>query len=255
MLKTVKSKVMAGTAALVLVTGASVAFGASDAGANLKTWYNSQFNQAGQTIANSVATDLNGKVDGLATEYVGLKTSATTSINDTKDAETTAKSTAITAEAQEYIDSINAQKLVISNNLAGQFAALESYAEGLINQAGTAALTAAKSDLKTHTESKGTTALANLNTDLNTATETAKTNLTAAISTAKAELQAQLATETTTTTADIIAKIDAKIIELRAQITAEKDRLVGIQKGLVTAKAAELESSAKSQLQGIVNGI
>ena len=43
MLKTLKGKVIAGVAAVLIVAGGTAAFGASNAGAKLKAWYDGQF--------------------------------------------------------------------------------------------------------------------------------------------------------------------------------------------------------------------
>ena len=255
MLKTVKGKVIAGTVAVTLFAGAGAAFGASNAGANLKAWYDGQFSNASGQIEEAVASNVEGRINGLVTEYNGLKTGATNSINDTKTEESTTKSKNISDEAQAHIDNINAEKAHIDTYLAGQFDSLRGFANGLINHAGTAALNYANNDLTAHTGTKGTAALGALETDLNTTTTQAKDDLHTAIDNAKNSLQAQLDAEETATTAEIIALIDAKINYLRTEITAKRDALVVVQQGLIKTKAGELEAAAKKSLQDIVDGI
>jgi len=256
MLKTVKGKVIAGTVAVTLLVGTGAAFGSSlDAGQKLKAWYDGQFGNASGQIEDAVASNVEGRINGLVTEYNGLKTGATTSINDTKTAESTAKSTSISNEAQAHIDKINAEKAHIDTYLAGQFNSLRGFANGLINQAGTTAVNYANTDLTNHTGAKGTAALGALESDLNATTTQAKEDLQTAIDNAKNSLQGQLDTETTETTEEIIALIDAKIIELRTTITAKRDALVVAQQDLIKAKALALETEAKKSLSDIVDGI
>lgn len=255
MLKTVKGKVIAGTVAVTLFAGAGAAFGASNAGTNLKDWFQDQFGLASDEITEDVASAVKGKVGGLVTEYNGLKTGATNSINSTKVTETTNKASNISAEAQAHIDAIEAEKAHIDGYLAGEFDALRGFANGLINQAGTKAVNYANTDLANHTGAKGTAALTALETDLGTATTEAKEDLQTAIDNAKNSLRGQLDAETAQTTAEIIALIDTKIIELRTTITAKRDALVVVQQDLIKAKALALETAAKASLQGIVDGI
>ncbi|MDF2067309.1 hypothetical protein [Bacillus sp. Cr_A10] len=253
MIKTVKGKVVAGTVAVTLFAGAGVAFGASDAGTKLKAWYDGQFNSASSQIEANVASNVNGRINGLVTEYNGLKKGATDSINQTKNSESADKKQKISKEAQDHIDAIKEEQEHIESYLSGQFDQLRGFANGLINQAGTSAINYANNDLTVHTGAKGTEAIGTLTTDLEGAKATAVNDLNDAINAAKTDLQNKLSAETTQTTDEIIALIDAKIIELRGIITAKRDALVVVQQGLITAKAVELEGLAKSELQGIVD--
>jgi len=256
MLKTVKGKVIAGTVAVTLLAGTGAAFGSSlDAGQKLKAWYDGQFGKSTGEMVSDVEADVTGRINGLATEYEGLKTAATTSINQTKATESTAKSSSIDAEAQAHINSINAKEAQISGYMATQFDILLGTANILINQAGITATNYANTDLANHTGATGNAARDLLTTELTAATTTAAEELSAEILAAKTALQTQLDNEKSATTAEIKAAIDAKINSLRTSITKKKDDLVVAQQALITAKAVELETAAKASLQGIVDGI
>jgi len=255
MLKTIKGKVIAGTVTFALVAGAGAAFANVDAGTKLKIWYDGQFNAASGNIQSDVATNVESRINGLATEYNGLKTAAGTSIGtDGTNAYDTASGNIDTA-TQEHIDSIEAKQAHIETYMNGQFTSLKTFADGLINEAGSAAVGYANSDLTTFTGNKGVAARASLTTELGTDTSEAVAELQQAISDAKGELQTQLDTKEAATTADIIAAIDAKIEELRTLITQKRDDLVAAQKLLIDAKALELETAAKEALQDVVDGI
>lgn len=255
MLKTVKGKVIAGTVAVTLLAGAGAAFGASNAGGKLQDWYNTQFGQANQNIITDVARDAAGKAEGWATDYQGIKTAASNSINDTENEEYTEKSSSIDTAAQEHIDAINNQKDTISNYMETQFNAISSTLKTEINTAGAIALIAANRDITEHTGTKGSAARSSLETELGTVTTEAKADIQDAIDAAKADLTTQLTSETTATTTEIIGMIDAKIEYLKTTITNKKNQLVAAQQALITDKAATLETEAKASLQGIVDGI
>jgi len=255
MIKTVKGKVIAGTLAFGLVAGSGVAFGATDAGSKLQTWYNTQFGATTQAGIGEVATYAGSKAVGLAIEYEGLKTAASTSINTTRETATTVGTTKINEQSAEHIAAINQQKAAIAGHMATQFEELSSYANGLISQAGIAAVDYATGDLTAHTGAKGGAALTALTTDLGNAKNTAVSQLESAIATAKSELQAQLATEKASTVAEIKALIDEKIKALRIEITQIKNNLVKAQQDLITAKAIELQTAAEKEMQDLVDGI
>ena len=255
MLKTVKGKVIAGTVSVVLLSGAGAAFASSNAGVNFKAWYDGQFNAASAGIQADVTSNVTSRINGLASEYNGLKTVAATSIATDGTNATTTASGNIDSATREHIDAIEAEQEHIEGYMAGQFTSLKTFADGLITQAGNAAVGYANNDLTSYTGTKGTAALASLTTQLDTDTDDAVAELQQAISDAQSELQTQLNTLEASTTADIIAAIDAKIVELRGTITAKRDALVAAQKVLIDAKALELENTAKADLQAVVNGI
>lgn len=255
MLKTIKGKVIAGTVSVVLLSSAGAAFANSNAGANLKNWYDGQFGVATSNIVGDVENNVSGRINGLATEYEGLKTAAGTSISTDGANATTLASGNIDTATQEHIDSINAKQTQIEGYMNGQFAALKFAANGLINQAGNAALRYANNDLTNFTGDKGVAARATLTTGLEADTTAAVAELEQAIEDAKSELQTQLNTKEAATTEAIIDLIDAKIDSLRTTITQKRDDLVAAQKLLIDAKALELETAAKAELQTVVDGI
>lgn len=255
MLKTIKGKVIAGTVSVTLLAGAGAAFASSNAGANLKDWYDSQFNLASQSVSDQSLAYVNGKVDGLVTEYNGLKSDATTSINGTRDSSTTRANNVIASEKQAHIDAINSEKTAISGYMDNQFDGLSTYANGLINRVGEEATTYANQNLGAHTSTVGGEAVSQVTADLNTASANAVTELQTAISNAKSDLNTQLRTETNATVDEIKGLIDAKIVELRGTITQIKDDLVLAQQNLINEEALKQLNDAKADLESVVDGI
>lgn len=255
MLKTIKGKVIAGTVSVTLLAGAGAAFASSNAGQNLQNWYNSQYSSATTDVSNQSYTYASGKVSGLLGEYNGLKSAATTSINETRDSSTTRVNNVIESEKQAHIAAINSQKAQISEYMATQFDGLSTYASGLIEQAGADAVTYADQNLGTHTTTVGGEAVSKLSTDVGAASDAAVTALETAISNAQSELEGQLASETTATVEEIKGMIDAKIIDLREEITAIKDGLVVTQQGLINEEARAQLKAAKEALQTVVDNM
>ena len=255
MLKTIKGKVIAGTVSLALLSSAGVAFANSDAGANLKTWYDVQFGVAKSDIRTDVGSYVGENVQGWATEYVGLRAAAGTSIDNDRIAANELASNNIDTRTQEHINSINATQTEIEGYITRQFRTLYTEANGVINQAGDLALSYANDDLTDFTGDEGDAARDSLTETLGAKQTQAVEELRQAISDAQTELQAQLDSKEARTTQVIKDAIDAKIVELRGTITAKRDELVAAQKLLIDDKALELENAAKDALQDVVDGI
>lgn len=255
MVKSFKGKVVTGVVAVGLLSGVSMAFANTDAGTKLQQWYNGQFGQSASTIQSGATSYAEGLVQPAIREYNGYKTEATNSINATRDTEISGATSEINSAKDGHITALNNKKAVIQSGMEGQFDAISTFANGLIDQAGTEIFNYAQGDLNRHVSGKGSQALSQVETDLNAAKESAKSELETAISTAKSELQAQLATETSATLEEIKDAIDGKVVELRGLVVAKRDELVNTQKGLIEAKAQELENAAKAELDAVVNGI
>jgi hypothetical protein len=255
MKKSIKAKVATGVVAVALVSGVGVSFASSDAGTKLQNWYNGKFGQAASSIQTQVTDYATSKVPGLVNEYNGLKSSANTSINMTRDTSKAVANSNITNAKQEHLNSLASQKAAIEGHLQSQFDGIQQFAHSAIGQAGLAAINYANNDLTTFTGNAGEAARTQLTTDLNAASQQAVSELQAAIDAAKTDLQSQLDSATASRVANIKVMIDNKIAELRTTITAKKNQLVADQQALITAKAIQLENDAKAALEATVDGI
>ncbi|KAA0955553.1 hypothetical protein FQ087_13160 [Sporosarcina sp. ANT_H38] len=255
MIKTVKGKVIAGVLAVGLVSGGGVALGATDAGANLKLWYDGQFGKASTEVTSQVTSYASSKAEGLLTEYNGLKTDATDSINAKGEFVAGVANKNIDAKSREHIDSIKEEKAHIETYLASQFGGLSNFAKSIINQAGDDALAYAKNDLTQYTGVAGNTANEKVKTDVNKVTTQAIKDLEETIKVAKEELQAQLDKKTGSTVEEIKGLIDAKIVELRKEVTNLKNKLVKDQEKIITNTAKGLQLAAEAEMDALVKGI
>lgn len=255
MLKTIKGKVIAGTVSVVLLSSAGVAFANQDAGDNLKAWFNGQFNASSESVSNQSYDYVNGKVGSLVTEYNGLKTTATNSINTKAGDTKTSTNSSVKGVSDAYIADLNAEKAHIDSYLVGEFDALSNFAQTLIDQAGRQAVGYATTNLGQNATAAGNAATTQMTGDINNATAATKAELVAAIAAAKSALQADLNAETALTVADIKARVDAKIVELRTQITGINNGFIATQEANITAAALLLENAAKTELENLVDGI
>ncbi|MER2078250.1 hypothetical protein [Psychrobacillus psychrotolerans] len=255
MMKTVKGKVIAGTVAVTLFAGVGAAFGASDAGLNLKNWYKTQFTSSSGEVNKQVADYAGSKVDGLTKEYNTIKTDAGASINEKGGFVTEVASGNIDDRSREHIDSIKEEKAHIETYLAGQFDSLSTYTQGLINEAGKEALKYANNDLAQYTDKAGKAAVEKVNTDVKAATALAVKDLKDTIYWAKSDLQTKLDKERDLTVVEIKGMIDAKIVELRGEITKKTTALVKEQEKIITMTAKGLQIAGLKELDDLVSGM
>lgn len=254
-MKSVKVKVLSGVLAVGLVSSVGVAFASTDAGANLKTWYDGQFGKAQTSVATQSALYVGTQVPGLQKEYNNLKKDATKAISETQISETSGAQTEVTVAKNAHISSLKAKQTEIEGYIQSQFDGITQDAHSAIGKAGVEVQNYAYADLLKQTNSNGQTSLKKLNEELKASNEAALKELEKAISDAKQELQANLNEKTSSSVQKIKEAVDAKIWELRGKITVEKDRLVGIQKGLIADEAQRLEDLAKADLDAAVVGI
>jgi hypothetical protein len=255
MKKSIKAKVVAGVTAVALVSGVGMAFASSDAGTSLQSWYDAQFEKSASSIQKQTTKYATDKVPALAKEYNGLKTSASNSINTTRELSTGVADSKIKAAKKDHLDSLAAQRKAIEDHLKSQFDGIQQTADTIIGQVGEEAIKYANKDLTSYTGTAGSNALTQLNKDLTKASDDAVKELQDAIKDAKDDLQAELDSATNSRVATIKGIIDRKIEELRTTITAKKNELVVVQQGLITAKAQELQKAAEDALQAAVDGI
>ncbi|SFQ55725.1 hypothetical protein SAMN05421670_2684 [Psychrobacillus psychrotolerans] len=255
MLKTVKGKVIAGTVAVTLFAGAGAAFGASDAGTNLKSWYDGQFGNNKSAIEGFAVGEVGDFNANLTTIYNERKAVASARIETTKGEQIDEKNSSITAQATEHIDSVNEKKNQISALMESQFDKLFKEANKSIQNTGNEALKNARTELPGYIEGLGTSAISGIDTELKETTEQAITELEAAIATAKGSLERELKTESDLTEKEIIAAITAKTAEVRQAIVELRNKLVIKQQELIVKEAKKLENKYKDQLQGIVDAI
>ena len=255
MIKTVKGKVIAGAMAFGLVAGTGIAYGASDAGQNLKAWYDGQFGKVSGNVKSDSDTYLQEGLDGVAGELEGLKRDATGKIFDSKDSEVLGSTATINKQAKEYIDSIGSKKTEIEGYMDAQFEKLKAEADETIFKAGNDFSAKAHSELETLTKKSGTMAQKSVQVELGAVTNRALDDIEKAIIAAKTDLGAQLDKKASATTEEIKGMIDNRVGEVRYFITGAANYMVQEQEELIATRAQQMEDAAKKQMDDLVNGI
>lgn len=255
MLKTIKGKVIAGVAAVVLISGATAAFGATDAGEKLKEWFETQFGIAKTTIEDDTDAYFTEGYDGLNDQLGGLKSNATTSINNSADNATKDSKANIGKAANEHIGSITSKRAELEGYMDSEFAKLVEAADAKILNAQNEFARYADKEMASHTDTAGVAARDFVNAELKTATTQALSDIQAAIDAAKADLQALLDQKSTATTDEIKGLIDTSVAGTSAWITFMTNFMVQEQEELIEAAALALEKDAKQQMQDLVDGI
>lgn len=251
-MKLIKTKIVTGVVTVGLLSGVGVAFANTDAGAQLKNWYDSQFGKSVASVQSQVTEYGTAQNLAWSKEYDNLKTAATNSINGTKTSEMKNAKNEINGAKDGHLQALSAKKSEILGYLDKQFDAISIAAQQAINSAGRQTLTDAYADLETHTESKGWDAYVDMNSQLASAEFDAIRALEDTIFYAKKDLQDQLNAETASTTTEIKDAIDAKIVELRTLITKKKDQLVVAQQEFISKEAQDFVIKAKADLEEVV---
>ncbi|WP_174614870.1 hypothetical protein [Virgibacillus ihumii] len=254
-LKTVKGKIIAGTAAGSLVLGGGFAFANTDAGQALQDWYNGQFDSAVQDGKEDAAAYGASLLPGLAQEYNGLKSDAKTDINETADSETTDAENAINSAKEDHIEAVTAKKVELLSEAEKAFYDVYMDAWLQIQDLGDQGYAYAENDLTKYTGDAGSKAVSQVKTDLDAAKENAVSELEEAIENAKGELQADLDDREANLTYNLKNQIDFEINDLRKQVESLLEDLVAEQQSIIASKAQELENGAIDALDEVVAGI
>lgn len=254
-LGTLKGKLVAGALAVVVLASAGVAYASTDAGANLKQWYDGMFSTTVDNVEAQTDAYKDSKLPGLAEEYEGLKSDASLDIDLTRTTETGESLEAIVNAKLSHIESLDESQQEILANMGLQFynVMLDGYFE--IERLGEEGLAYATNDLTTYTDQLGQDAVNQLTGDLGTAKDNAVTELEDAVREAKEQLAQELDSNEEITVRNLKNQVDWAIEDLRASVTELLTGLVEEQQTIIVAKAQELEDNAKAALDDVVSGI
>lgn len=255
MKKTLKTKLIAGTTAVALFSGAGFAFANTDAGDAFKGWYDGQFGKAEENV-NQQVVDYAYSKKGNAINYYNAEVSkVNTQIDTERQGQTTAKSGSMDAKAQGHIDSMNIEKQAILTGMEGQFDELEKEVKGIMDVAAGELKTAADGHFKGKATAAGNAAFTTLQTDLNKAKGDANDKLTAAIDAAKGEVTTALDSNKNASVGELKTYMDGVYAQLKTDVTAIVDGYITAQKDRLAAEANKIEGESTTELDNIVSGI
>lgn len=254
MIKTVKGKVITGVTAFALISGGAV-MASTDAGSNLKAWYDAQFGKSTAKVVKDSTDYANGKAGSLYKEYDNLKKEGSGYISTAGNLKTAEGTTNINSAKDQHIDSVQSKETDIQNYMTSQFDGLFAAAQKIIDETAQEGYNWANRDLTAQYGKDGSRAASQVETDLGAVKGAAVKELETAINQAKTEIQASLDSNTTATTEQIKKAIDAKIKVMRGEITTLRDNLVAAQKQIIANKAIALENQAKAEMDSVVADI
>jgi hypothetical protein len=253
--KSLKTKIIAGVVAVGVISGSGIAFANTDAGANLRAWYEGMFGETVSSIEGEVSAYGESKLPALEEEYEALKTEANVNIDLSRELATGESLEEIINAKLGHLESLDEEERAILENIGLEFynVFLEGYFE--IDRLKSEGLAYATNDLTTYTGEIGQEAINGMTTDINAARDGAVQELEDAIREAQEALAAELANQEEITVRNLKNQIDWRINDLRTEVTTLLDSLVAEQEAIIVAKAQELEDEAKAALDEVVNGI
>jgi vacuolar-type H+-ATPase subunit E/Vma4 len=254
-IKSFKGKVAVVGVGIIMLGSAGVAFASTDAGEQLRTWYNGMFDQSVSEIEADTEDYINDQIPGLEAEYEGLKEDAGVDINITRETATGEQLEEIVTAKLEHLGEIDAEQQAILAEIGLQFynVYLDGYFE-ILNQAD-AALNYATTDLTDFTAGEGEAAVQQLTTDINQAKEEAVQELEDAIAAAQEALTTAIDSHQVSTTDNLKSQVNWAIDDLRDNVNVLLEGLVEDQQTLITTTADQLGQDAISALDEVVNGI
>lgn len=253
--KSLKTKIIAGVVAVGVISGSGVTFANTDAGSNLRAWYEGMFGQTVSSIEADVTAYGESKLPELQAEYEALKGEAQVDIDLSRELATGESLEEIINAKLSHLDSLDAEERAILENIGAEFynVFLDGYFE--IQRLQGEGLAYATNDLTSFTGDISQEAQDQMTTDINTARDNAVQELEDAIREAQEAIGAELANQEEITTRNLKNQINFHINGLRSQVTELLEGLVAEQEAIIIAKAQELEDEAKAALDDVVNGI
>lgn len=252
---TLKTKLIAGTTAVALFSGAGLAFANTSAGDMFKNWYDGQFGKAETNVAQQVAAHAYGKERDARNYYNAELTKLNNQIDTERNDQTSTKSGAMDAKAQGHIDSMTAEKQTILTGMEGQFIELEREVKGIMDYAAGEIKTAADTHFKGKADAAGNAAFTALQTDLNKAKGDANKKLSDAIEAAKDEVTTALNSNKEASVTELKAYLDGVYAQLKTDVTAIVDGYITAQKDRLAAEATKIEGESTNELDAIVSNI
>lgn len=255
MKNTLKTKLIAGTTAVALFSGAGFAFANTSAGDVFKNWYDAQFNQAKTSVNAEVTNYALSKEKDARSYYNAEVAKVNNHIAAAGTAQTNEKSGAMNDKAQAHVDSLNAEKSKIMTNMDGQFTALESEIKGIMDFAADEIEKTANNHFNEKATTAGDKAFKTLQDDLNKAKGDANTKLENAITTAKTEVSNALNDKKGATAKELKTYLDGVYAQLKTDVTAIVDGYITAQKDRLAIEASRIEGESTKELDAIVSGI
>ncbi|MDY0404876.1 hypothetical protein P5G51_005210 [Virgibacillus sp. 179-BFC.A HS] len=176
-LNTTKKKVVAGVTCFTLVASGGFVFAGTDAGAQLKAWYNKQFNNAVDDATADVTDYYNKAVDKQTDWYQKTKKDTTDEVAASGDGQTFLAEKEINKAKKEHLGDLEAAKKAIIDSMEKQFDDLTDEGEAVLGEVAKKYKKLATDDLTSGINDTTGEAIDKLNAELDDATKKAKDEL------------------------------------------------------------------------------
>jgi hypothetical protein len=259
-----KKRIIAGVVGLSLVGGTVTAFASVDVANELGSWYSSKIGPILVNIGATVGAYTEGKINNDLTPYANeQKSAAVTAVTNEGTTEEGRATGEVNTYYKAYSDALDAKSNSIQNtDIPWQFR--DEYLTmlnglqlngSIYTQGITPAKNALKSSISTEVPAAGVTAKAGVTTNVGATKNQVITDLQNKIAAVKAEIQVLLDKKATETTAAAKAYVDQQILAAKTEINTLTTQLRDAQIALIQAEGQTIETSAKSELDKLVEGI
>ena len=250
-----RKKMVIGVVGFSIMVGSGTALASTDAGQQLQNWYNKQFTVASSEVKTGVENHAKGLIPSLISWFNGVKSDATKNIEDNATTEIDRAANAINSAKDGYIEEISETKDSINSGMAAQFDSIYSKAQEALDKEAQKYAKIAKDDVTKSLNTTGAAQVKNVENDVNIVKEAAKDALTLAINDTKTELQGNIDTERNATITEINNYIDARIVTEKEILTSTVDDLKATNKAAIELKGSQIEATAISELDAMVDAI
>ncbi|MDR6554223.1 hypothetical protein [Paenibacillus qinlingensis] len=254
-MKALKSKLAIGFVATGLVAGMGTAFAATDAGAQLQSWYTTASTAAKLAIAGDFGTYYLNKTKALDDNVDSGLNAARVNIKTTGEAELAGVNNAIGTQNSAYLNQITNKKTSISNSIGAEYDDVVNTTNAVTNGSLLAIGIADTIEITNGIKNHEAVYTNRLNDGVKITSDAAVAELSANIIKTKADLEALLATEKTNATAEVKANLDTKISALQTKLAELTTQLQTAAQGKIVARADVLEADALKKLDDIVKNI
>lgn len=255
MKKTLKTKLIAGTTAVALFSGAGFAFANTSAGDAFQAWYGGQFGKAEDNVYKELKDHVLAKETDVRTYYSTEVGRINSEIEGKRTDQYETSETNMNAKADAHILSMTTKKQDLMDGMDAQFEGLEIEVRGFIDQAALGIKELADEHFKGKSIATGNTESATLQTDLIAAKGAANDKLSDAINDARDEVKRALRSNMNDSIEDLEEYMDGVYDKLKLDVTDIVDEYITTQKDRLLDEATKIENDSTSELDEIVSGI
>lgn len=253
--KSFKKKIGAGVLATFIIGSVGTAFAATDAGVQLRTWYNTQFENVKNAVYSELATYVEGTDKTFEEETGKIMVNERGNVAEKGRVSGIKVTNEIKKTSDEYKTQIENESKNIKEGMPAEFdnavASKNLYINGYLDGRALVIQNNINEKIYKATDS----ALWYVDYSKKDAMKKASTTLNDAINNAKGDIENQIGNEKVIANKELKDNVDKRTSELLQKIGEDSRTLAKEQETKIQNKAEELEASAKIELENIVKGI